>query len=163
MTRTRGIGLENDLPWPKDKYKADLKRFQKMTTNHPVIMGYNTWKSIGRPLPNRLNIVITTKKLTNEENVVYVGDLNRALKRASMAAGFDTSKVYIIGGGQVYEQAINLANRLEITIVEGFFPADTYFPIVWGDVWEQTNLTIENDLAFYTYKRRKTEWDPDFS
>ena len=161
MTTVRGIGYRGGLPWSKEVAREDMARFKQLTTGHPIIIGHNTWQSIGATaLPNRLNIVISNRHDDQPiENVVYVPDLNRALKEASQT-GDET--VFIIGGGEIYKQAIHIANRLELTIIPGVYPHDTVFPIVWPDVWECRKITVVENIQFCTYLRKQTKWDPSF-
>lgn len=118
----RAIGYKNKLLW---HIPNDLKRFKKITHNHPVIMGYNTYISIGKPLKNRLNIVLSHDQNLKIKNIKIVNNLNDAI---SLAKKYDDKEIFIIGGASVYNQAIKLADRLYLTIVEGKYKADTYFP-----------------------------------
>ncbi len=116
----RGIGKDNKLLW---NIPEDLKRFRSITSGHPIIMGRKTFESIGRVLPNRTNIIITRDTNYTVEGAVVVHSLEEALRQAQ---GQD--EVFIIGGGQIFEQALPLVDRLYLTIVEGDFHADTFFP-----------------------------------
>ena len=118
----RGLGNGLDLLW---RISADLKRFKAITTGHPVIMGRKTYDSIGRPLPNRLNIVITRDASKQIEGCVVVGSLEEAVAKASETGD---SEIFILGGGQIYEQAISLADRLYLTIVHAQKDANIFFP-----------------------------------
>ncbi len=115
------IGKEGDMPWHLPK---DLKHFKEVTLGHPVIMGRRTFESIGRALPGRLNIVVTTQpNLVVPDNVEIASSLGAAVKLCS-----SHSEVFVIGGGQLYKTAIALADRLYVTLVHGKFEGDTYFP-----------------------------------
>jgi len=127
--QSRGIGKDGQLPW---NLPEDLKHFKKITTGHPIIMGRKTFDSIGRPLPGRTNIVITRENREIPE-VIVVNSLTEAINEA----GELDNEVFIIGGGQIYEQAIQQADKLYLTIIEKTFPADTYFPN-----YEQFNETL---------------------
>ena len=121
----RGIGKNNQLPWHLSK---DLKHFKDLTLNHPVIMGRKTFESIGKPLPNRLNIIISRNKQQHSIpwwNVLITDSVTKAIKLAKQK---DKNEIFIIGGGEIYTQALPLATKLYLTKVEGDFNCDTFFP-----------------------------------
>jgi len=122
IAENRAIGKNNELLW---HIPEDFKHFKEITDGHAMIMGQKTYESIGRPLPNRTNIVLTKDKDFNAEGVVVCYSIPEALKKAE-----DTGEkeVFIIGGGSIYAQFIDLADKLYLTIVEGNFEADTFFP-----------------------------------
>lgn len=122
-SENRALGKDNDLIY---KIPEDLKRFKEKTTEHLIIMGRKTFESIGKALPNRINIVITKNPNFFAENVVVTHSLDEALRLAELKARDD--EIFIIGGGQIYEEAIGKADKLYLTIVEGNPDADTYFP-----------------------------------
>ncbi|MEE1885249.1 dihydrofolate reductase [Pedobacter flavus] len=122
------IGKNNDLLW---HLPADLKHFKALTTGKPIIMGRKTFESIGRALPNRTNIVITSQDLKFPEGVIAVKSLNEAITICA-----DAEEICIIGGGKVYEQALPLANKIELTTVHGVWEADVYFPEISFQEWE---------------------------
>lgn len=135
----RGIGKNNDL---LVKIPEDLKRFRKITTGHPVIMGRKTFESIGRVLPNRTNIIITRDsgyvsrhpELDSGSNVKVVDSLEKAIEIARKEemlkpVQHDNEKeIFVIGGGQIFEQVLPLADRIYLTFVKGDFEADVFFP-----------------------------------
>ena len=129
-----GLGKNNDLLF---KIPEDFKRFRTLTSGRPIIMGRKTYESIGKPLPNRTNIVVTRdpsflKKhhkishCSNCDEIVLCNSLEEALRQAQGKPG--DNEVFIIGGGQIFEQALPLADKLYLTIVEGEYDADTFFP-----------------------------------
>ena len=120
--KNRVIGKNNKLPW---YIPEDLRHFKDVTEGHPVIMGRKTYESIGRPLPNRTNIVITRNKHFNAPGCLVVSSLADSVKLAEQK---DTNEIFIIGGGQIFEEAITIANKLYLTLVEGDFDGDVYFP-----------------------------------
>lgn len=121
--KNRAIGKDNKLLWD---IPEDLEHFKKITLNHPVIMGENTFLSIGHPLPERFNIVIgQSKEFSEKENLKQVGSFNEALEKASK---INEDEIFIIGGGQVYAQAIDKADRLYLTLIEDEKVGDTFFP-----------------------------------
>jgi len=122
IDRKRGLGKNNQLLF---KIPQDLQNFKRLTLNHPVIMGRKTYQSMGRPLPNRTNIIITRNKKYDTPGCHIVYSLEEAIK---LAQSLDSQEIFIIGGGQIYDQTINLADKLYLTLVKGLYPADTFFP-----------------------------------
>lgn len=122
MDDTRGIGKHNALMW---RIPGELPRFKKITTGHPIIMGRKTFESIGRVLPGRTNIVITRNGDFSFEGVVVVSSLPEAIEKACL---LDQNEIFILGGGQIYAQALPFADKLYVTRVKGDFGADTFFP-----------------------------------
>jgi len=120
--KNRAIGKDNKLLW---HIAEDLQRFKKITSGHPVIMGQNTFESLGRPLPNRTNIVLTFDKSFQAPGCIVVYSIGEAIEIASEK---DKEEIFFIGGGQIYAQAIKFADKLYLTLVEGDYDADTFFP-----------------------------------
>jgi dihydrofolate reductase len=120
VARHRAIGRENQLLC---RISEDLKFFKRTTMGCPVIMGRKTWDSIGRPLPGRRNIVITRNPEWHADGTERAGSLDEAL---SMVA--DAPKVFVIGGGEIYAQALPLADELVLTEIDADFEADAFFP-----------------------------------
>jgi dihydrofolate reductase len=118
----RGLGKDNRLLF---RIPEDFERMQKLTIGHPIIMGRKTFESIGRVLPGRLNIVVTHEPFKVQDGLLFAGSLEEALKIASEN---ERNESFIFGGGQIYQQAIGKADRLYLTLVEGDFGADTFFP-----------------------------------
>lgn len=120
----QGIGKNGQLPWHLSK---DLQHFKALTLNHPVIMGRKTFDSIGQPLPNRVNIVVTRNKTYSvpERNILTTQSLTEAVK---LAQAKDNREIFIIGGGEIYAQALPLATKLYLTHIQGDFNCDTFFP-----------------------------------
>lgn len=149
------IGAENQLLWHLPK---DLKHFKEMTTGHPIIMGRKTYESIGRPLPNRTNIVVSRKKDWFVEGILIVGSVKEALKFARKI----DEEIFIIGGGNIYEQTIDLADKLVVTQVAASLTADVFFPKINGKIWQKTEEAChEKDeknayvFCFQTYERKE--------
>lgn len=120
-----GIGAKNRLLW---HIKKDFQHFKNLTVGHPIIMGRKTYESIGRPLPERTNIIITRNyHSVPEQNVKVTHSLKEAL---DLAQSIDQKEVFIIGGGEIFRQAFqqNLVDKLYVTKVQGDFQADTFFP-----------------------------------
>lgn len=118
----RGIGKGGRLMW---HIGEDMKHFKEVTSGHTVIMGRKTYESIGRSLPNRVNIVITKNRDFRADGCVIASSLEEALADANKRK---SAEIFIIGGGEIYKQAMPFADRLYLTIVEGDFGADTFFP-----------------------------------
>lgn len=129
------IGRGNSLLW---HIPADLKMFKSLTMGCPVIMGRKTFLSIGRALPGRLNVVISSG-FDAPDGVEVVRSLEEAF-----ALGADAQRCFVIGGGQVYRDAMPLADRLFVTEVQAEYPdADTFFPEVDGDEWREVSMSPE--------------------
>ncbi len=122
ISKNRGLGLNNQLLF---KIPDDLKRFREVTKGHAVIMGSKTFESIGRPLPNRTNIVISRDVNFQTPGCIVVHSIDDALKKAREV---EKSEIFIIGGAQIYAQTISLANKLYLTLVDDEKPADAFFP-----------------------------------
>lgn len=134
--RNRIIGTGNRLPW---SLPDDLKRFRQVTSGHPVIMGRKTFESIGRPLPNRENFVITRNPGFGVPGIRRVGSLEEAIE-ACRSAG--VAEAFVIGGGEIYLQAISRADRLYLTRVEAEVSGDASFP-----EWEGLGFTKISEEA----------------
>ena len=122
ISENGAIGKDNKLLW---YIPEDLKRFKKITSSHPVIMGRKTYNSIGRLLPDRLNIIITRDSAFAVEGAVIAHSLQEAIDQAKKA---DPNEIFIIGGGQIFKDALPLADKLYLTVVKGTFDADVFFP-----------------------------------
>ncbi|HCN48247.1 MAG TPA: dihydrofolate reductase [Chryseobacterium sp.] len=157
MGEKNEIGFENQLLWHLPK---DLKHFKDITSGHPVIMGRKTYESIGKALPNRTNIVVSRKKDWFEEGILIVGSLKEAIKFAKKI----DEEVFIIGGGNIYEQTMDIVDKLEVTLVKADLQADTFFPKIDGKIWKKTNEVCHEkdekngyDFCFQTFERIKNE------
>ena len=127
------LGKGNDLIW---YLPADLKRFKKRTTGHPIIMGRNTFESIGKPLPNRRTIIITRNTSYQKEGCEVVHSLEDAIELIA-----SQEDAFIIGGAQIYKEAMekNVVDQLDITKVHQDFDADVFFPAIYSMVWEEVS------------------------
>lgn len=127
MSQDRLIGRDNTLPW---RLPADLKRFRALTRGHAVIMGRKTWDSLGRPLPERLNIVITRNPDFAAPGVLRAGSIEEALALAASAAPnpHGPGECYVIGGAEIYRLALPFADQLELTWVDYSGTGDAWFP-----------------------------------
>lgn len=149
MSKNRVIGNNNELIW---KLSSDLKRFKELTTNNPVIMGRKTYESIGRPLPNRRNIVITRNTEYSVEGCEIVSSLEEALLLTN-------NDCFIIGGGEIYKQSLEVADKIYLTLVNKEFEGDTTFPEL-DDKWAKISRKDfkaddknEYDYSFIEYER----------
>jgi dihydrofolate reductase len=130
MADNRVIGHENRLPW---HLPADLQHFKAITLGKPVLMGRKTWESLGRPLPGRTNIVITRDAGYIAEGCVVAHSLEEAVRAAGEAA-----EIMVIGGAQLYRQALPLADTIYLTLVHAEFQGDTRFPDWQPKEWRET-------------------------
>jgi len=129
IAENNALGKDNQLIW---HLPADLKRFKKVTLNHHVIMGRKTYESLGRPLPKRTNIIITRDRNYAAKSCVVVHSLNEAL----VAAKSDENP-FILGGAEIYKQAIKIADILDLTFVHAHFEADAFFPEIDMKIWKE--------------------------
>jgi dihydrofolate reductase len=150
------IGRDGDMPW---RLSSDLKRFKSITMGQPIIMGRKTWESIGRPLPGRLNIVVTRHADFEAPGACVVQSLEEAIKTAREAAG--QGDFFIVGGGQIYKETIHLADVLHVTHVETEIEGDAFFPPIsaqdWQAVHEEALPAGEKDdypTRYVIYRRR---------
>ncbi|EKD84856.1 MAG: hypothetical protein ACD_38C00148G0005 [uncultured bacterium] len=121
--KKRVIGTKGGMPW---YIPEELKRFKEITMGHPILMGRKTHQSIGKPLGGRTNIVITRDPAFKEEGVTVVSSLDEALRLAKLALGND--EIFVIGGGEIYKQALPLADKLYLTVIDKEIGGDTFFP-----------------------------------
>ncbi|MFH4968610.1 dihydrofolate reductase [Gaetbulibacter sp. M240] len=147
------LGKDNKLIWD---LPDDLQRFKRLTMGHHILMGRKTFESFPKPLPNRTHIVITNQKdYKVPEGVIVVNSLNEAIANVK-----DDEQPFIIGGGQIYKQAMVLADKIELTRVHATFEADTFFPEIDGSLWKETGRQLVKkdakngfDYSFITYER----------
>ncbi len=156
MAENRVIGSSNCIPWC---LPDDLKRFKEVTMGHPVVMGRKTYDSIGHPLPGRRNIVISRQQDLRLEGCDVVSSLGEALELAKKDGG---EEVDVIGGGEIYRQALPLADRMYLTVVHGTFAGDTFFPEFSAEEWQEVSKKrhepdARNPYPFteYVYERRQ--------
>lgn len=144
IANDRVIGKDNKLLW---HIPEDLQHFKKITSGHPVIMGQKTFESLGKPLPGRTNIVLTFDKSYQSPGCTVAYSIDEAIKIASEK---DQEEIFFIGGGQIYAEAIKIADKLYLTLVEGEYEADTFFP----DYSEFKKVVLEepHESAGYKYK-----------
>ena len=139
MGKNRVIGLNNQMPW---HLPADLQWFKKTTLGCPIIMGRKTYDSIGRPLPGRLNIILSRNKNLLIDGCSVVDSLEDALILAKKENN-EQNEIFITGGAHLYNHFITDADRLYLTLIDEVFEGDTYFPDYTQYNWEEVNR-IEN-------------------
>jgi len=154
IATNNALGKDNDLIW---HLPADLKRFKKVTTGHYILMGRNTYESIGKPLPNRTTIIITRNKNYFKEGCLIANSLEQAIEMSK-----EEAQVFIIGGAQIYKETIakDLAQQLDITMVHKDFEADVYFPEIDFKIWKEVareNFKADEknklDYSFISYQK----------
>lgn len=156
MDKNHVIGYQNDMPWHLPK---DLKFFRETTTGHTVIMGRKTYESIGKPLPNRKNIVLTRSETNFPEGVEVMNDIEAIYE---LNAQQPDEEIFIIGGGKIYEQVMPHADRMYITEIDAAFDGDTFFPKFSEKEWTLTNKVKGEkneknpyDYYFLQYDRKR--------
>ena len=147
------IGKDNDLPW---YLPADLQHFKRLTTGHTIIMGRKTFESVGKPLPNRTNIVISRQADYVANGCILAPSLENAIEKTPQ----QENEVFICGGEAIYKLGLELADRLYITRIHQRFEGDTFFPIINSQIWKESKREDhdrdgKNNCAysFITYKR----------
>ena len=135
LDRRRGIGKDNQLPW---RLPADLKHFRELTTGHHIITGRKTFESIGKPLPGRTTIIITRNQDYSAEGCFITHSLADAL---TLARTRGEQEAFIIGGAEIYAQALPQADRLYLTLVEAEVEADAFFPAWNESEWRVTETS----------------------
>lgn len=147
------LGKNNDLIW---HLPDDFKRFKAITSGHYIIMGRKTFESFPKPLPNRTHVIITRQKNYNPENCFVVNSLEKAIEICPK-----DEDVFVIGGGEIYQQSIVIADKIELTRVHSTFEADTFFPEIDTTIWELVQEEFHPkdekhlfDFTFQTYLKK---------
>jgi dihydrofolate reductase len=157
MARNRVVGRANQLPW---SLPADLKRFKRMTSGHPVIMGRKTYESMGKPLPNRDNLVVTRRAGFSAPGCHVFSSVEDALdwcrkREAEGRAGFE--EAFVIGGGEIWSSCWGLIERVYLTIIHQDFDGDAWFPEF---DWSEFRISFQEDhsdpmpFTYYTLDRK---------
>jgi len=153
VAENNAIGMHNQLPW---HLPNDLKFFKRTTLGKPVLMGRKTYESLGKPLPGRLNIVISGQKDFHlPEGVLLYDDLQKGIDRLQQES---SDEGFIIGGGKIFELALPLVDRMYITRIHTTIEnADTFFPVIdhthWKMVWEEPHEVDEKHKFAYTFQQ----------
>jgi dihydrofolate reductase len=145
MAENRVIGINNTLPW---SIKADMVRFREMTKNQPCIMGRKTWESLPkRPLPGRLNIVIS-QLLTTFEGATVFPSLQKAIEHCA-----EYERIFICGGAGIYSEALDIADKIELTLIHGQYEGDVFFPEIDSALWIKTGTEDFDGFSFISYNK----------
>lgn len=150
MDEERGIGVNNRLPW---HLSADLKRFKALTMGHHILMGRKTYESIGRALPGRVMMVITRQQDYRPEGCLVVHSLQQGL---ALANSKGESEFFIIGGGEIFAQSLDYADRIYLTLVHTVAWCDVFFPEINKNTWQERDVSdqvadAQNDFP-HTFK-----------
>ena len=142
VARNRVIGRDGDLPW---RLPEDLRRFKELTMDGTLVMGRKTYESIGRPLPGRTTVVVTRQPDWSAEGVVTAGSMEEALELAG------EGEVFVVGGAEIYRQALETADALEITQVDAQPEGDAYFPEI-PPTWQVVRREVKDGFTFTRYE-----------
>ena len=149
-SENRVIGKDNKLPW---HIPSDLKRFKKLTLGNVVVMGRNTYQSMGKALANRTNVVLSKNGLFNPDDAVVFDSVELVLEE------YADENVFVIGGEQIYKEFLPYADRIELTFIEKEFEGDAFFPEL-GEEWKVINTEIVNGTdftySFISYEKNTT-------
>ncbi|MGR8998048.1 MAG: dihydrofolate reductase [Gammaproteobacteria bacterium] len=144
MASNRVIGNNNVMPW---HLSADLKKFKQITMGSPILMGRKTFESIGRPLPGRTNIILSRNSEYRQDGCLVFNDIEKAIKKGCESSG----EIFVIGGADLYEAMLPIADALYITIINREFQGDAFFPDIdmneWSEV-EREDIYDDPDAAF---------------
>ena len=157
MAKNRVIGINNQLPW---HLPEDLKHFRELTRGCAVIMGRKTWESLPaafRPLPGRRNIVLTRQNISPTDALFSGAELAPSLTDALNLLDANTATAFVIGGADIYQQAIEFADRLEMTEVALEPEGDAWFPVIDPAIWQEISRTAgqsEQNFDFVSYRRQ---------
>jgi len=152
MAENRVIGKDNVMPW---SIKEEMAHFTKLTKGWPCIMGRKTWDSLKKkPLPGRLNIIVsktmTAGDLPDTQDTKIFSSLPAAIEHCA-----DYEKVFICGGESIYKQALELANKIELSVIHKQYDGDTFFPEIDGACWTEACKEDFDEFSFITYTRKE--------
>jgi dihydrofolate reductase len=153
-SENNALGKDNDLVW---HLPDDFKRFKSLTSGHYIVMGRKTFESFPRPLPNRTHVIITRQKdYFVPEGCIVANSLNNAIELCP-----ENEEIFIIGGGQIYKQSIEIADKIELTRVHTTVEADAFFPEIDESIWEVIQSEYhpkdekhEHDFTYLTFVKR---------
>ena len=153
ISENNAIGKDNKLPW---HLPADLKHFKSLTIGHHIIMGRKTFESIGKPLPGRTTIIITRKTGYKADGCIIVSSIENAISAVK-----NDSECFIIGGAEIFNQTVPLADKIYLTRIHQHIEGDTFFPDIapglWNKISEERNNPDEKneyDYSFITYSKK---------
>lgn len=154
MAKNRVIGKDNQLIW---HFPEDLKHFKRLTSGHHVVMGRKTFESVGRPLPNRTNIIVTRQANYKAEGCLIAHSLDEAIALVE-----NDAQPFIVGGAEIYKQALEIAKTIELTIIDGEYDGDSFFPEFDMNIWKlargekkEADDKHIHPYEFLTYKKIK--------
>jgi len=151
MAKNRVIGRNNALPW---QLSPDLKRFKQLTMGHHIVMGRKTYESIGRPLPGRTSVIVTRQSDYQAPGTIVVGSIAEALKVCSEGKEMD-QECFVIGGAEIYQQALGLCQRMYVTEIQQEFDGDALFPEFdqreWHEISREKHRLAEDDGLEYHF------------
>ncbi|BCJ94546.1 dihydrofolate reductase [Anaerocolumna cellulosilytica] len=148
MSKNRVLGMNGKIPW---HIKGEQSRFRELTTGKTIIMGRRSYDEIGRPLPDRKTILISSKLNIQDNNCVTVSSLIEALRLTK-----HEEEVFISGGGQVYEEALPFLDRIYLTVIDKEYDGDIYFPVFDTNIYRKIyEHRIEGEIpyTYYTYEK----------
>lgn len=146
LTKNHVIGKENTLIW---NIPEDMKHFRKVTSGNVIIMGRKTFDSIGKPLPNRINIVVSRSQ-KNIEGADVFSDISSAIEHAKTY----NKEIFIIGGASIYEQALPFANKMLLSWIKKEYQGDAYFPKFGEKEWKRAEIKEFDDFTLVIYERK---------
>jgi dihydrofolate reductase len=148
IAKNNALGKDNQLLW---HLPDDFKRFKNITTGHYIIMGRKTFESFPKPLPNRTHVIISRQKNYTQLNCIVVTSLQKAIEACPK-----NEEIFIIGGGEIYNQSMAIADKLDITRVNHSFEADTFFPEIdftkWKLIFKELHSKDEKHLYDFTFE-----------
>lgn len=152
----RVIGLDNQLPW---HLPEDLKRFKALTMGHHIIMGRKTYESLGRLLPGRTTVIVTRNVNFKVEGALIAHSLVEAIALCKDADGQPDEEVFLIGGAELYQSAMQMADKLYVTEVDLSVQGDAFFAEIEADVWQETSREVHVSsagvaFAYVSYERK---------
>ncbi len=153
VAQNNALGKNNDLLWHLPK---DFKRFKELTSGHYIIMGRKTFESFPKPLPNRIHVIISRQKKFAPNGCLVVDSIEKAISTCPV-----NEDLFIIGGGEIYKQSINLADKLDITKVHENFDAEIFFPEIDLNIWKLDSEEFHSkdekhkyDFSFLSYSKK---------
>ncbi|MCA9485816.1 MAG: dihydrofolate reductase [Nanoarchaeota archaeon] len=151
------IGKEGKMPWRNEPWvRKDLERFKTLTLGNPTIMGRKTYESIGKPLPNRPNIVVTRNpQFPAPEEVILAKNLIKAVQKAYDLTNKEPKKAYIIGGQEIYQEALPFVNTMHLTEIHSEYEGDTFFPEFSKQDWNLEFREEHEEFDFCKYTRKE--------
>lgn len=144
LAKNRVIGVNNTLPW---HLPEDLKRFRQLTMGHHIIMGRKTYESLGRLLPGRKTVIVTRNPNYQVAGAIVVHSLEQAVQACT-----DDNEVFLIGGAELYQQALSLANKLYLTQIDAAFDGDAYFPQLDLSAWQLIDQQHHQSTQGWTFQ-----------